>query len=294
MDDPERLSSAAPAIIRPDAPVAIEAQGLGVKYSLKFTRKTTIHRSFVNMLKGQPSDDFWALSDVSFKLVHGESLAVIGPNGAGKSTLLQVLAGIITPSAGVVEVNGRISSLLTLGAGFDQDLTGRENVRLAGAFIGIEGAEMARMTPGIIAFADLGPFIDAPIKTYSSGMRARLGFAIATSVDPDILLLDEVLATGDQVFRSRSKARVLELVHAAKGVVFVTHDLGWVLEFCNRAILLERGRIVAEGDPAEVVAIHREHSERVKIEREAAIAAALAESGSGPLPPDAAKSRLAG
>src|SRR4029078_9963633 len=129
-------------------------------YSLKFTRKTTIHRSFVNMLKGQPSDDFWALSDVTFKLVHGESLAVIGPNGAGKSTLLQVLAGIITPSAGVVEVNGRISSLLTLGAGFDPDLTGRENVRLAGAFMGIEGVEMARMTPGIIAFADLGPFID--------------------------------------------------------------------------------------------------------------------------------------
>ncbi len=292
MTDVERLSAATPSTIRPDAPVAIEAQGLGVKYSLKFTRKTTLHRSFVNMFTRRPGDDFWALSDVSFKLVHGESLAVIGPNGAGKSTLLQVLAGIITPSSGVVEVNGRISSLLSLGAGFDQDLTGRENVRLAGAFIGIEGAEMERMTPGIIAFADLGPFIDAPIKTYSSGMRARLGFAIATSVDPDILLLDEVLATGDQVFRARSKARVLELVHAAKGVVFVTHDLNWVMEFCNRAILLERGRIIAEGDPAEVVAIHREHSERTKLEREAAIAKALAGAGAGPLPPDAAKARL--
>ena len=130
-------------------------------------------------------------------------------------------------------------------------------------------------------------------KTYGlAGLR--LGFAIATSVDPDILLLDEVLATGDQVFRARSKARVLELVHAAKGVVFVTHDLGWVLEFCNRAILLEKGRIIAEGDPADVVAIHREHSEVMRIEREAAIAEALAGSGSGPLPPDAAKSRLAG
>jgi ABC-type polysaccharide/polyol phosphate transport system ATPase subunit len=292
MVDVEQLSAAKPSLIHLDAPTAIDVQGLGVKYSLKFTRKTTLHRSFVGMFKGRPADDFWALSDVTFRVVHGESLAVIGPNGAGKSTLLQVLAGIITPSSGIVEVNGRISSLLTLGAGFDQDLTGRENVRLAGAFLGIQGSEMARLTPGIVAFADLGPFIDAPIKTYSSGMRARLGFSIATSVDPDILLLDEVLATGDQVFRSRSKARVLELVKAAKGVVFVTHDLAWVTEFCNRAILLERGRIVAEGDPAEVVAIHREHSERTKAEREAAISKALVESGSGPLPPDAAAARL--
>jgi ABC-type polysaccharide/polyol phosphate transport system ATPase subunit len=272
MDDPERLSSAAPAIIRPDAPVAIEAQGLGVKYSLKFTRKTTIHRSFVNMLKGQPSDDFWALSDVSFKLVHGESLAVIGPNGAGKSTLLQVLAGIITPSAGVVEVNGRISSLLTLGAGFDQDLTGRENVLLAGAFLGIDTREMAERLKGIIEFADLGEFIDAPLRTYSSGMRARLGFSIATSVDPDVLLLDEVLATGDQVFRAKSKARVLQLVSSAKAIVLVTHDMTWVTEYCNRAMLLEHGQVVAEGDPAEVVEIHRDHSERAKQEKLAQIA----------------------
>jgi ABC-type polysaccharide/polyol phosphate transport system ATPase subunit len=272
--------------------VAIEAQDLGVKYSLRFTRKTTLHRSFVNALQRRRPEEFWALRDVSFRLVHGESLAVIGPNGAGKSTLLQVLAGIIMPSAGVVDVRGQISSLLTLGAGFDQELTGRENIRLAGAFLGIEGRDMAARTPGIIEFADLGPFIDAPIKTYSSGMRARLGFAIATSVDPDVLLLDEVLATGDAVFRAKSKARVEELIKEAKAVVLVTHDMSWVTEFCNRAILLEKGHIIAEGDPAQVVAIHQEHSEATRIAREAEIAAALAAVGGGPPPPDAHLAKL--
>lgn len=286
------ISPAHPGEPSPDAHVAIRVRDVGVKYSLRFTRKTTLHRSFVNLFVRTPPDEFWALRDVSFDLVHGESLAIIGPNGAGKSTLLQVLAGIIMPSEGMVEVDGLISSLLTLGAGFDQELTGRENIRLAGAFLGIQGREMAERTPGIIEFADLGPFIDAPIRTYSSGMRARLGFSIATSVDPDILLLDEVLATGDEVFRAKSKARVLDLVRQAKGVVFVTHDMNWVTEFCNRAILLQKGRVVAEGDPAEVVAMHREHSRQAKAEREAAIAKALESSGGATLPPDAARSKL--
>ena len=160
---------------------------------------------------------FWALRNVNFDLVHGESLAVIGPNGAGKSTLLQVLAGILTPSEGEVSVRGQITSLLTLGAGFDQELTGRDNILLAGAFLGLDHGEMMGVWRPIVEFADIGEFIDAPIKTYSSGMRARLGFSIATSVDPDVLLLDEVLATGDQVFRAKSKARVLELVQLGEG-----------------------------------------------------------------------------
>jgi ABC-2 type transport system ATP-binding protein len=243
------------------APVAIDVRNLGVRYSLRFTRKTTLRKSFTNLLtRNTGEQSFWALREVDFQLVNGESLAIIGPNGAGKSTLLQVLAGIITPSEGVVDVRGHISSLLTLGAGFDQELTGRENVRLAGAFMGIDHSEMGKRTPAIIEFADLGRFIDAPLKTYSSGMRARLGFAIATSVDPDVLLLDEVLSTGDQVFREKSKTRVLELVKQAKAIVLVTHDMHWVTEFCNRAILLEKGRVVAEGKPEEVVAIHQEHS----------------------------------
>jgi ABC-type polysaccharide/polyol phosphate transport system ATPase subunit len=258
--------------------VAINVEDLGVQYSLKFTRKTTVRQSLTRRVHPEGSDShFWALRDVSFKVVHGESLGIIGPNGAGKSTLLQVLAGIITPSAGVVEVDGHVSSLLSLGAGFDGDLSGRENIRLAGAFMGLDHAIVEARLPTMVEFADLGQFIDAPIKTYSSGMRARLGFAIATSVEPDILLLDEVLSTGDAAFRAKSKARVLELVKEAKAIVLVTHDMAWVSEYCNKAMLLEKGRIVAEGSPEEVVAIHREHSERRKAEREAA--------GVLPLPP---------
>ncbi len=244
-----------------------------------------MRNSFRSLLSRHDGErDFWALKDVSFKLVHGESLAVIGPNGAGKSTLLQVLAGIIMPSDGSVEVVGQISSLLTLGAGFDQELTGRENILLAGAFLGMSQKEMQRRLPGIIEFADIGQFIDAPIKTYSSGMRARLGFSIATAVDPDVLLIDEVLATGDQVFRAKSKARVLEIAEAAKAVVLVTHDMNWVTEFCNRALLLERGHVVAEGDPAEVVADPPGAQRADRAEKAAAIAAAKASVPAGLAP----------
>jgi ABC-type polysaccharide/polyol phosphate transport system ATPase subunit len=256
---------------RREGPVAIDIRDLGVSYSLRFTRKTKMRTTFTNLLGPRSGESsFWALRDVTIRVVQGESLAVIGPNGAGKSTLLQVMAGIILPSAGVVEVAGHVSSLLTLGAGFDADLAGIDNIRLAGAFLGLPEAEVERRLPGIVEYADLGPFIDAPIKTYSAGMRARLGFSIATSVEPDILLLDEVLATGDADFRTKSKARVLELVRQARAIVLVTHDMEWVTEYCNRAILLEKGRIVAEGVPSEVVEIHHEHSERRKAEKEAA------------------------
>jgi ABC-2 type transport system ATP-binding protein len=243
-----------------------------VRYNLKFTRKTTLRHSFQQrfQMPGGGDNTFWALRDVTFRIEHGESLGVIGPNGAGKSTLLQVLAGIITPSAGVVTVNGHVSSLLTLGAGFDTELSGTDNIRLAGAFMGLDHRDVEERLPGIVEYADLGPFIDAPIKTYSAGMKARLGFAIATAIDPDILLLDEVLATGDAAFRTKSKARVLELVKAAKAIVLVTHDMNWVTDYCNRAMLIEQGHLIAEGDPAEVVAIHEENSERRRAEKAAA------------------------
>jgi ABC-2 type transport system ATP-binding protein len=256
----------APAFPRGEDPApAIVVQGLGVRYNLRLTRKNTLRTSFVNLRARRNGEhEFWALRDVSFKLVHGESLGVIGPNGAGKSTLLQVLAGIIAPSAGKVEVRGQVSSLLTLGAGFDPELTGRDNIVLAGAFLGIPQEAMRRRMEGIIQYADIGQFIDAPIKTYSSGMRARLGFSIATFVDPDVLLLDEVLGTGDETFRAKSKARILEIAASAKAVVLVTHDLHWVTDFCNRAILLEHGHVVAEGDPKEVVAVHVEHSAQAR------------------------------
>jgi ABC-type polysaccharide/polyol phosphate transport system ATPase subunit len=258
---------------------AIQVNGLGVRYNLRLTRKNTLRQTLSTMLHGgDGSRAFWALRDVTFRLVHGESLAVIGPNGAGKSTLLQALAGIITPSEGAVDVRGHISSLLQLGAGFDQDLNGRDNIMLAGAFLGIPHDEMIRRQESIIDFADIGQFIDAPIKTYSSGMRARLGFAIATSVDPDILLLDEVLATGDQAFREKSKARVLELARSAKAIVLVTHDMNWVTEFCNRAMLIETGHVVAEGQPEEIVALHQAHMKEDTVRKYAELVAKLGDS----------------
>ena len=159
---------------------------------------------------------------------------------------------------------GHVSGLLTLGAGFDKELTGRDNILLGGAFLGLDDAVTRELLPSIIEYAELGDFIDAPLRTYSSGMRARLGFAIATSVDPDILLLDEVLATGDANFRAKSKARVIEIVGAAKAVVLVTHDMNWVTEYCNRAILIERGVMVMEGEPADVVELHRVHTEEAR------------------------------
>ena len=255
-----------------EPPYAIDVADLGVRYSLRLTRKTTIRDSFRNLARRPDGPThFWALRNVTFRLVKGESLAVIGPNGAGKSTLLQVLAGIIEPTEGAIDVRGQISSLLTLGAGFDQELSGRDNILLAGAFLGIDHREMIQRLEGIIEFADIGQFIDAPIKTYSAGMRARLGFSIATSVEPDVLLLDEVLGTGDQVFRAKSQARVMELVRGARAIVLVTHDMNWVTEFCNRAMLIEKGHVVAEGQPDDVVKMHQEHSARDRAARDAEI-----------------------
>jgi ABC-2 type transport system ATP-binding protein len=253
---------------------AIVAENLGVQYDLRFNRKTPIRESVAKVVLRKPPERFWALRNVNVRLAHGESLGVIGPNGAGKSTLLQVLAGIMRPSEGSVEIRGAVSGLLTLGAGFDQDLSGRDNILLGGAFLGLDDKVTRGLMPGIIEFADLGAFIDAPIKTYSSGMRARLGFSIATAVDPDILLLDEVLSTGDATFREKSKARVIELVRSAKGVVLVTHDMNWVVEYCNRAILLERGHVVLEGPPQEVVDTHLARMTAAKEEREASARAA--------------------
>lgn len=262
--------TAPPPITRATGPHAIAADDLGVRYDLRFTRKTTLRRSLGQMFGRGGREQFWALRHVSLRLVHGESLAVIGPNGAGKSTLLQVLAGIIRPSEGSVDVRGHVSGLLTLGAGFDKELSGRDNILLGGAFLGLEDSTTRRLLPSIVEYAELGEFIDAPLKTYSAGMRARLGFAIATAVDPDILLLDEVLATGDAAFRAKSKARVIEIVRAAKAVVLVTHDMNWVTEYCNRALLIEQGRVVMEGDPAEVVALHQTHMDEARARRLAA------------------------
>jgi ABC-type polysaccharide/polyol phosphate transport system ATPase subunit len=248
----------------------VEITDLGIRYDLRLTKRTTLKGSLAGMLRRTDGREnhFWALRHINLRLAHGESLAVIGPNGAGKSTLLLALAGILTPSEGEIHTQGRVSTLLTLGAGFEFELTGRDNIDLTGAFLGIPQEQMDELTPGIIEFADIGAFINAPVRTYSSGMRARLGFAIATAITPDILLLDEVLGTGDQIFRARSQARIRDLVGKARAIVLVTHDLSTVGDFCNRAILIEKGHLIQEGTPADVVALYRDRIARQKLTAE--------------------------
>ncbi len=251
-------------VAAPIGEMAIRAENLGIRYNLNFTKSTKLRTTFANLLdpRRRNRGHFWALRGVDFTVNRGEAVGIIGPNGSGKSTMLLALAGIVQPSEGVVEVNGHVSTLLSLQAGFDSELSGRENIALAGALMGIDHRVMADITPGIINFANIGAFIDAPMKTYSSGMRARVGFSIATAVDPDILLLDEVLQTGDNKFKQKSRERISEVLKTAKAVVMVTHDMSWITAFCTRAILLDKGQIVAEGDPEEIADMHEHDSEK--------------------------------
>jgi ABC-type polysaccharide/polyol phosphate transport system ATPase subunit len=200
--------------------------------------------------------DFWALKDVSFRLQSGGTLGLIGNNGSGKSTLLQVIAGIVSPTNGRVAVNGRISSLLELGAGFNPEFTGRENVELYGVVMGMSRDETVTRMPAIEAFAGIGEFIDRPVKSYSSGMFVRLAFSAAIHVDPDILLVDEALAVGDVIFQHQCIRRIREMQSGGTTIVFVSHDIAMVRSICTEAILLESGRVVAHDDPATVANIY--------------------------------------
>lgn len=199
------------------------------------------------------SSDFWALRGISFTIEKGEVVGIIGANGAGKSTLLMVLAKIYAPNQGTVCTQGRIGTLLSLGAGFNNELTGRENIALSGICMGLSRKEMRQEERGIIDLADLGEFIDAPLKTYSNGMRARLGFAIAVNIDPDILLIDEVLQAGDIAFRRKSGNILHNFQDQNKTIVVVTHDMPLVQKACNRAMLLDKGGVALDGDPGEVI-----------------------------------------
>jgi ABC-type polysaccharide/polyol phosphate transport system ATPase subunit len=198
----------------------------------------------------------WALRDVSFELQRGEALGIVGPNGAGKTTLIRLLSGITAPSAGEIEIVGRLASLVEVGAGFQPDLTGRENVFLNGAIMGMGHREITTKLRSIIEFAEIGDSLDAPVKQYSSGMFVRLGFAIAAHLDADILLLDEVLAVGDIAFQARCFERIEELRHAGKTILLVSHDLAAMERVCGRALLLNHGGIVTEGDPHEVIEVY--------------------------------------
>src|SRR5580704_4329513 len=197
--------------------------------------------------------DFWALRDISFQVEKGETLGLVGPNGCGKSTLLQVVCGILQPTEGRVVTRGRIAALLELGAGFNPEFTGRENVFLNGEIMGLSRGQIAQALPSIAAFADIGKFMERPVKEYSSGMYVRLAFATAIHVEPEILIVDEALAVGDAVFANRCVRKFEELRQRKITVLFVSHDLGLVKQLSDRAILLLNGRIEAQGAPSDVI-----------------------------------------
>jgi ABC-2 type transport system ATP-binding protein len=198
-------------------------------------------------------DEFWALKGVSFDVGHGETLGIIGSNGSGKSTLLKCLARILTPDRGSVEVRGRVSALLELGAGFHPDLTGIENIFLNGAILGMSQRDIKARFDRIVEFAGLARFIDTPVKNYSSGMTIRLGFAIAAHVDPEILLIDEVLSVGDQSFQRRSLEKIEEFRREGRTIIFVSHGLSQVQQLCEKAVWIDRGEVKMIGASAEVI-----------------------------------------
>lgn len=197
--------------------------------------------------------DFYALRDISFSVRKGEATGIIGRNGSGKSTLLQLIAGTLTPSHGSLKAQGRVSALLELGSGFNPDFTGRENVYLNGALFGLTRAEMNGKFAEIAEFADIGDFIEQPVKTYSSGMMMRLAFAVAVTVQPDILIIDEALSVGDVFFTQKCFQRIREILHKGATLIFVSHDMAAVQNLCDRAILLHEGRMVFDGTPEECV-----------------------------------------
>jgi lipopolysaccharide transport system ATP-binding protein len=211
--------------------------------------------------------DFWALKDICLEVRKGETLGVIGHNGAGKSTMLKHMAGIMVPSRGHIEVDGRLSALIEVGAGFHQDLTGRENVFLNGVILGMSRAEVARKFDEIVEFSGLASFIDTPVKRYSSGMYARLGFSVAAHLDPDILVIDEVLSVGDFVFQRKSLQKMRSIATGGATVLFVSHNLKAVSDLCARTILMDAGKIAADGPTSEVIQTYLAR-ERAKMREE--------------------------
>lgn len=231
---------------------AIAVAGLGKRYEIY---ERPHHRLLQTILRGRRTfyRDFWALRDVTLSVARGETLGLVGRNGSGKSTLLQLVAGTLTPTTGSVATRGRLAALLELGSGFNAEFTGRENVYLNGAILGISRAEMRDAFGAIEEFADIGDFIDQPVKTYSSGMIVRLAFAVAVHVTPDILIIDEALSVGDTAFQSKCLDRIRLMQHAGVAIMLVSHSPNTVVEFCNRAAYIDRGRLIAIGNCREIL-----------------------------------------
>lgn len=237
-------------------PAAISLENVSKSYKL-YPRERDRLTDALSFGRAKRGRDFWVLDDVSLEVGKGTSLGLLGRNGAGKSTMLQIVAGVLQPTSGVASTRGRISALLQLGAGFSPDFTGRENAMMNGLLLGLDRKEMNRRFDDIEEFADLGDFMNQPVKTYSSGMRARLGFAVAVNVDPEILLVDETLSVGDGVFRHMGIQKMRDLQASGATIVFVSHSIPQVKDFCTEAALLHRGRLISHGDTSETVDLYQ-------------------------------------
>jgi ABC-2 type transport system ATP-binding protein len=244
-----------------DNSVVVKVENVTQRFRVIHERPDTLRELFSRFLRHSVSyHDLDAIKNVSLEVPRGQTMGLVGRNGSGKSTLLKIIAGVYRPTAGRVRVNGSIAPLIELGAGFHNELTGRENILLNGLLMGYSKDQMREREQRIIDFAEIGDFIDAPIKQYSSGMHTRLAFAVATEVDPQVLILDEVLAVGDAAFQEKCFARIQNFREAGKTILFVSHSMPQVIRYCDRAVLLEKGSIVADGDPCEVADIYKHSS----------------------------------
>jgi len=234
---------------------------VSVRYSIPHERVHTFKEYIIRLLRGRVlTEELLALSHANLEVGRGESVGIVGRNGAGKSTLMKVVANVLRPTGGSVDVRGMVAPLLELGAGFDPELTGRENVFLNGAILRRSRKEMERRLPDIIRFAELEHFVDAPLRTYSTGMFARLAFAVATDLDPEILLVDEALAVGDIEFQEKCEVRIQEILGRGATLLLVSHAPQAIIKLCKRAIWVHEGRVVADGPAADVVSAFVDHA----------------------------------
>ncbi len=237
----------------------IRVQDVGMKFNLSPQKIDNLKEYIIKLLKRELRyQEFWALKNVSFEVEKGDKLGILGLNGAGKSTLLKVIAGVMKPTEGNIKIKGKIVPLFALGAGFSPDYTGRENIYLKGALLGYSKRFLDEKYDEIVEFSELGEFIEVPLKNYSSGMKSRLAFSIATMVEPEILILDEVLAVGDAKFRQKSQDRMQSFLNKDTTVLFVSHSLAQVKKLCNKAIWLKNGKIVAQGPADEVCNLYND------------------------------------